>query len=854
MARSHIKVGVIPKFPAQVIAGDGISIEQSGGVYTFSITAQPASAVGIDLNAAPYNCGPDQTSTENRDAIAQAIDDAPVCAKLIWRGAITVAPGALAYIYSEKALSFEGHGWDSAIVPDPAIASTVPVIWVKGVASGENFFHTTFRSFQIGRPYGGDREGGAGIRVQANAAGAGTENSWMEDLFIAGGKYLTGSYAVELIHDTASGFGPIYNYTINRCEMKGGIKGDRVADSVRICQSLFWGDNAIDIHCRPTEGKFTFDQNNVSTAAGFRLRGANAASITRNIFTQQVLGTGAFNALIDLAGDLDAITNVELDGNRIHKEAVDQFASPLTTRLVRVGNVAGMMFSHNDVANPVADIPIELTASSSGVQIGLNTWTLTGDVDRWVNNSVNPVLENGLMVGVPAGNTDRAVTLNATQTLANKTLTSPVINGGTAHLLTGFSLANNGFRHALASGGTLTANRTYTVHLNDGDRTLNLGGNLLISAGAGSLEFTSSGTTSVAVPASGTLATLAGAEAFSNKTSLGLSSSATINWNGDTFLSRPGAAQIQFGAADAASPVAQTVTAQGVAAGTANTAGVNLNIAGGRSTGSAAGGGVLLRVSPAGGAGSAQNTYATKFILTGTGAIGMGTETNPQFVNGLTISANAATGLAPVAGASLLLANADTVQTVLSLASWGVDNGNVLSFYNANGTAGTPTDTPTGRTIGIFGFSGRANAALVSNAARIHGVTTAAWGAAENGIKLVFDTTPTGSTTRATAATIHASGGLAVGASTADPGIGAVGASGSIHAHSGTAVPAGGTAGAGLKLSSTSNLGVFFGSGAPTLSAAQGSLYIRTDGSSTSTRLYVNTNGTTGWTNVTTAA
>jgi len=71
---------------------------------------------------------------------------------------------------------------------------------------------------------------------------------------------------------------------------------------------------------------------------------------------------------------------------------------------------------------------------------------------------------------------------------------------------------------------------------------------------------------------------------------------------------------------------------------------------------------------------------------------------------------------------------------------------------------------------------------------------------------------------------------------------------------SGTAVPSGGTTGAGLKMSSTANLGVFFGSGAPTLSAAQGSLYLRTDGSSTSTRMYVNTNGTTGWTAVTTAS
>lgn len=71
---------------------------------------------------------------------------------------------------------------------------------------------------------------------------------------------------------------------------------------------------------------------------------------------------------------------------------------------------------------------------------------------------------------------------------------------------------------------------------------------------------------------------------------------------------------------------------------------------------------------------------------------------------------------------------------------------------------------------------------------------------------------------------------------------------------SGEAVAAGGNTNSRITLSSTANLGIYFGSGAPTVSAAQGSLYIRTDGSSTSTRLYVNTNGTTGWTNVTTAA
>jgi hypothetical protein len=79
-----------------------------------------------------------------------------------------------------------------------------------------------------------------------------------------------------------------------------------------------------------------------------------------------------------------------------------------------------------------------------------------------------------------------------------------------------------------------------------------------------------------------------------------------------------------------------------------------------------------------------------------------------------------------------------------------------------------------------------------------------------------------------------------------------VSATGNITADSGTAPTAGGML--AFAMSSTSGLGIYVGSGAPTISAAQGSIYLRTDGSSTSTRLYVNTTGSTTWTNVTTAA
>lgn len=65
--------------------------------------------------------------------------------------------------------------------------------------------------------------------------------------------------------------------------------------------------------------------------------------------------------------------------------------------------------------------------------------------------------------------------------------------------------------------------------------------------------------------------------------------------------------------------------------------------------------------------------------------------------------------------------------------------------------------------------------------------------------------------------------------------------------------PAGGNAAQFIQLGSTSGFGIYYGSGAPSVSASQGSIYIRNDGSSTSTRLYINTTSGTNWTNVTTA-
>jgi hypothetical protein len=69
-----------------------------------------------------------------------------------------------------------------------------------------------------------------------------------------------------------------------------------------------------------------------------------------------------------------------------------------------------------------------------------------------------------------------------------------------------------------------------------------------------------------------------------------------------------------------------------------------------------------------------------------------------------------------------------------------------------------------------------------------------------------------------------------------------------------TSVPAGGATSLGVKATDTTNFGVFFGSGAPTLAAAKGSLYLRSDGTTTNNRAYIATDSAGTWTAITTVA
>lgn len=83
----------------------------------------------------------------------------------------------------------------------------------------------------------------------------------------------------------------------------------------------------------------------------------------------------------------------------------------------------------------------------------------------------------------------------------------------------------------------------------------------------------------------------------------------------DALMTRRAAANINFGAVDAAAPVAQTLSVQSVVAGTTNTAGASWTLKGSAGTGTGIGGNIVFQTAITGTTGSTQNTFSTAFTI-----------------------------------------------------------------------------------------------------------------------------------------------------------------------------------------------------------------------------------------------
>ena len=337
----------------------------------------------IDVTDPPYDAGDSKSPQYNRDAIAQAIADAPRGSTVRIGGPVVVAPGSDCYIKIDKPLILQGTGWNSNIIPDPHTPSTRPVIYVIGTPSGM-LFHVAIRDLKIGDIQSkiAPREGGHAIFIEANQRYAGTESCEIVQVNTDAGRYGSDSYGIYLLHSNRSDYGRIYNFTIDRCQIMGAIKMVRAADSVRVLNSLIWGPNTIDIDIVPGVGNFTFVQNNVSNVGGFRLRSGWAPFISGNVFTQQDVSTAPNNSVVDLDGDLEVLRGVTMIGNYIGKEATVG-----NSKLLRVNEVASLTLLGGEINNPLGDIPVEFTDKCSGVSVGPIDWRLPNEQGRWLNRN-----------------------------------------------------------------------------------------------------------------------------------------------------------------------------------------------------------------------------------------------------------------------------------------------------------------------------------------------------------------------------------------------------------------------------------------------------------------------------------
>lgn len=241
-------------------------------------------------------------------------------------------------------------------------------------------------------------------------------------------------------------------------------------------------------------------------------------------------------------------------------------------------------------------------------------------------------------------------------------------------------------------------------------------------------------------------------------------------------------------------------------------------------------------------------------ITTG-GLVHVGPNVTPLAL--FTVNQNTVAAASASVAPALQVSGADAASPLIIADSYGTSQNPFISLRAARGTAASFTATQSGDALGYFGMVGAtaantfANARTLAGGIYFGGTATENWSGTNQGARIDFYTTTIGTNTINKRMSL--ADGLMVG-STTDPGIGNIQATGSPLILSATAIPAGGTAGAGYKFSSTSNFGVFFGSGVPSLAAAKGSLYLRSDGSTTNDRAYINTSGSTTWTALTTAA
>lgn len=255
------------------------------------------------------------------------------------------------------------------------------------------------------------------------------------------------------------------------------------------------------------------------------------AALDAKTDTAILIGNGSTAAMQTIGGDM-TMTNtgtLSFNGAIIVNADVNAAAAIAESKLA-FDNAAG---HDHDGANSKS-----VTVGTATDIANLCTLNDAGAFDAILSFTQQTVSAPTLTVPDFASVNDEFVFKTLAVTLANKTLTSPVINtpnldGGTVDSLTSLSIRDTSAAFdvvlAATSSPILDANRTITIDVNNTAATIALNGNISFGStfatlgawsqtGAHSLAWTTTGATTVTLPTTGTLATLAGTETLAAKT------------------------------------------------------------------------------------------------------------------------------------------------------------------------------------------------------------------------------------------------------------------------------------------------------------------------------------------------
>lgn len=252
-----------------------------------------------------------------------------------------------------------------------------------------------------------------------------------------------------------------------------------------------------------------------------------------------------------------------------------------------------------------------------------------------------------------------------------------------------------------------------------------------------------------------------------------------------------------------------------------------------------------------------QGTAAATTAATTSGIpfVSQGSTNAPLFtttlVGPILINDNATFILTGLTGAVLRVMQADATTARVEVDSFASNAAFVGA--RANGTAGGPTALLANDVI--FNFQGAGYDGTGYSAGQGFAQFAAAenWNATSHGTQFRILTTPLGTTIPSTAIVVQPSGGVSLGTTT-DPGSGSIEATGKMILLSATPLTT--TGNAVLLFGNVASFGIFMGTGTPSpgVLAGTGSLYLRSEGTGTSSRAYINTNGGSGWAAITTVS